>query len=162
MEKTIKFSFNITYEDVKRFDFTVDESILDKSKDVYAVENEMITNFLQNLHLTIRDVTACTYSSGMFKPFGAPNMQITMATNYYTVYITANNPEYSRLTEKTITTASTKQEILNLFLYNYKLPASKSKLLKLYRDLALKHHPDKGGNEEIMKYINELKNRYIR
>jgi curved DNA-binding protein CbpA len=28
------------------------------------------------------------------------------------------------------------------------------KLKKAYRDLALKHHPDKGGNEEHFKKIN--------
>lgn len=29
-------------------------------------------------------------------------------------------------------------------------------LKKLYRDLAMKHHPDKGGNVELMKEINAL------
>jgi len=31
---------------------------------------------------------------------------------------------------------------------------TKSELKKKYRDMAFKHHPDRGGNEEIMKSVN--------
>lgn len=34
--------------------------------------------------------------------------------------------------------------------------ATLEELKKLYRDLALKHHPDRGGDAEVMKEVNRL------
>lgn len=161
---TLDVEFHITYEDVRQTKFATEKSILDASKTVYRAENIKIKEYLDKNILTVLDITTFGYFSGMFKPFGSTVMPSLM-TNYYSIKLRIVRKEIvTRIIDQNNLELSSnfKSELLSFFIQTYRLPSGQAVLSKIYRALALKYHPDKGGNEEIMKYINELKGRYIK
>ena len=158
----VSVEINIGYSDVHDTKFDTEYSILDKNKRVYKVENTKIRKWLEENNYSILDIEQFAYISGMFKPFGSTAMPALMA-NYYTLKIKLSRKTVKIINEKLELTSNYKAELLNYFVHTYSLPNGQALLSKMYRTLALKYHPDKaGGDPEIMKYINELKSRYLK
>jgi hypothetical protein len=165
LKQTINVEIHVGYDDVQKTLFATEYSILDKDKLVYTVENKKIRAWLEQNNLNIFDIKVFGYISGMFKPYGSTAMPATM-TNVYTVTlkcIRSGAKKFQATDKEIVLTSNYKSELLNLFVHNYSLPDGQELLKKMYRTLALKYHPDKaGGNPEIMKYLNELKSRYLK
>lgn len=166
LKQKINVEIHIGYDDVQKTSFKTEYSILNKDKLVYVIENKKIRDWLDQNNLSVLDIEQHAYISGMFKPYGSTAMPSTM-TNVYTIIlkcVRSTVHQTIKATDKEIKlTSNYKSELLNLFVHTYSLPDGQAILSKMYRTLALKYHPDKaGGDAEIMKYINELKSRYIK
>lgn len=150
----IELKFNISYRDIANTEFKITESPVTKrdlfsfNPRMYLAEYAKIVSELDKLHLNFNDIVQVGYISGMTRPFGIQNMPIAMSVDYYTVILKISRQREESIEEK-------KNQILKKF-----QTAPMGTATKLYRELALKYHPDRGGNEELMKYVNTLKDRY--
>lgn len=126
---------------------------------IYLAEKIIVEENLITSKMKMKDVTRVTYESGMFQPFGFTVMPAT-SNDFYLVILTGSR-EVELNTTKPIDNGydllRAKNEILLLFQNTPKV-----RLKSLYRTLAIQYHPDKpDGSEVIMKYLNELKDKYI-
>lgn len=149
-----ELKFNINYHDIASTEFKITESPVTKrdlfsfNPRMYLAEYAKIVSELEKLHLTFNDIVQVAYISGMTRPFGMQNMPIATSYEYYTVVLKVSKQIQETLEDE-------KLKILKKF-----QTAPRGTVIKLYRDYAMKHHPDRGGNEELMKYVNTLKDRY--
>lgn len=153
-KEIIELKFNITYHDISSTGFKITDSPYTKrglfnfNPRMYLSEYAKMMELLAASNLTINDVIQVRYISGLTRPFGMQNLQIATCFDYYTVIL-----KLSRQKKETI--EDEKLKILKKF-----QTTTKYTIVKIYREYAMKYHPDRGGNEELMKYINTLKDRY--
>jgi hypothetical protein len=146
IQKTVEFRIKISLNDIQKspYGYGVTKSIYPlKGGTMYIVEAEMVKQALTNAGLKIENVTTVAYESGIgFKPYGFTG-SAAMSTDYYLIIL--------RVLKFVV--PDVRQQILLQF-------RTTNNPTKLYRELAMKYHPDKGGDIEIMKYVNSLKERY--
>lgn len=114
---------------------------------IYFAEYALIMSQLKAYNAHPLNVVNYAYICGLMQPYGMRGMTISAAEDGYTVHIVVmiNAVQSER---------QVYDEIRNQFIGANTLENRK----KLYRRLMLEHHPDKGGNEDIAKFINSFKN----
>lgn len=161
MRERVEIKIRITTDDVMDFHFQVTDTIYTKfahlkgfKNQIYLAEKIMVEEQMRKSHITMADVVSVRYEAGLFSPYQMTS-PATSSISGYIVCIFANRETES---SSTVSIDAKKNELLRLF-NSTPVKARKS----LYRTLALQYHPDKeGGNEELMKYINKLKDQFIR
>jgi len=167
MREPVEIRIKISSKDVMLYRFNIVESIYTQFRNyrgfqqkIYLAEKVLVEQNLITSKMKMRDVTRIYYESGMFQPFGFTTMPVTSSDFYLIILVGTREVELnaSKPSDDGYTKLKAKNEILLLF-----QNTPKAKLKSLYRTLAIQYHPDKpDGSEDMMKYLNDLKDKYIK
>lgn len=162
MKQQVELKVNISIDDVMDYMYQVTDSIYSKfsnmkgyKSQIYVAEKIMVEKQMHDAKISMSNIIAVRYQSGMFQPFGFTS-QATSNMNHYTVILVYVTEAVFEPLVNNDPLDVQKKNIYNLF-----VSTPKANLKSLYRTLSLQFHPDmEGGSDDLMKYINSLKEIY--